>query len=76
MTKVSNYPLQTYIQSLSVKLEDMLRAGGSISSIVNAMDVSSQNLNAAKIVVSVIPPAADISAASEIPDYRDCLWEV
>lgn len=55
MTKVSNYPLQTYIQSLSVKLEDMLRAGGSISSIVNAMDVSAQNLNAAKIIVSVIP---------------------
>lgn len=55
MTKVSNYPLQTYIQSLSVKLEDMLKAGGSISSIVNAMDVSAQNLNAAKIIVSVIP---------------------
>lgn len=55
MTKVNNYPLQTYIQSLSVKLEDMLNAGGSISSLVNIMDVSSQNLNAAKIVVSVIP---------------------
>lgn len=55
MTKVRNYPLQTYIQSLSVKLEDMLKAGGSISSVVNAMDISAQNLNAAKIVVSVIP---------------------
>ena len=55
MTKVNNYPLQTYIQSLSVKLEDMLNAGGSLSSLVNIMDVSSQNLNAAKIVVSVIP---------------------
>lgn len=55
MTKVNNYPLQTYIQSLSVKLEDMLNAGGSLSSLVNVMDVSSQNLNAAKIVVSVIP---------------------
>lgn len=55
MTKVRNYPLQTYIQSLSVKLEDMLRAGGSVSSLVNTMDVSAQNLNAAKIVVSVIP---------------------
>lgn len=29
--------------------------GGSISSLVNIMDVSAQNLNAAKIVVSVIP---------------------
>lgn len=55
MTKVNNYPLQTYIQSLSVKLEDMVNAGGSISSLVNVMDVSAQNLNAAKIVVSVIP---------------------
>ena len=55
MTKVNNYPLQTYIQSLNVKLEDMLNAGGSTSSLVNIMDVSAQNLNAAKIVVSVIP---------------------
>ena len=55
MTKVENYPLQTYIQSLSVKLEDMLNSGGSISSLVNKMEISSQNLNAAKIVVSVIP---------------------
>ena len=55
MTKVNNYPLQTYIQSLNVKLEDMLNSGGSISSLVNIMDVSAQNLNAAKIVVSVIP---------------------
>lgn len=55
MTKVRNYPLQTYIQSLSVKLEDMLNAGGSISSLGNIMEVSAQNLNAAKIIVSVIP---------------------
>lgn len=55
MTKIENYPLQTYIQSLSIKLEDMLNSGGSISSLVNAMEVSAQNLNAAKIVVSVIP---------------------
>lgn len=40
MTKVNNYPLQTYIQSLNVKLEDMLNAGGSISSLVNIMDGS------------------------------------
>lgn len=55
MTKVANYPLQTYIQSLSVSLEDILNSGGSLSSLVNAMEVSSQNLNAAKIVVSVVP---------------------
>lgn len=55
MTRVSNYPLQTYIQSLSVRLEDILNSGGSLTSLVNAMEVSKQNLNAAKIVVSVIP---------------------
>lgn len=55
MTKVANYPLQTYIQSLSVRLEDILNSGGSLSTLVNAMDVSKQNLNAAKIVVSVVP---------------------
>ncbi len=55
MTKVQNYPLQTYIQTLSVKLEDMLNSGGSLNSLINAMEVSSQNLNAAKIVVSVVP---------------------
>lgn len=55
MTKVSNYPLQTYIQSLSIQLEDILNSGGSLSSLVNAMEVSKQNLNAAKIVVSVVP---------------------
>lgn len=55
MTRVANYPLQTYIQTLNVRLEDILNAGGSLSSLVNAMEVSQQNLNAAKIVVSVIP---------------------
>lgn len=55
MTRVANYPLQTYIQSLSVSLEDILRSGGSLSTLVNAMEVSRQNLNAAKIVVSVVP---------------------
>lgn len=55
MTKVANYPLQTYIQSLSVRLEDLLNSGGGLSTLVNAMEVSKQNLNAAKIVVSVVP---------------------
>lgn len=55
MTRVANYPLQTYIQSLSVSLEDILHSGGSLSTLVNAMEVSKQNLNAAKIVVSVVP---------------------
>lgn len=55
MTRVANYPLQTYIQSLTIRLEDILNSGGSLSTLVNAMEVSKQNLNAAKIVVSVVP---------------------
>ena len=60
MTKVNNYPLQTYIQSLNVKLEDMLSAGEVSVLFVMVMDVSAQNLNAAKIVVSVYSTAADL----------------
>lgn len=55
MTKIKNYPVMTYIQSLSVNLEELIKAGGSASVLANAAEVSNQNLNAAKIVVSVIP---------------------
>ncbi len=55
MTKVKNYPVMTYIQSLSVNLEELIKAGGSASALANAAEVSNQNLNAAKIVVAVIP---------------------
>ncbi|PKG21555.1 carbohydrate ABC transporter permease [Niallia nealsonii] len=55
MTKVSNYPLMTYIQSLTISIEDMLKAGSSASSLANAGEVSNRNLNAAKIVISCVP---------------------
>jgi len=55
MTKVSNYPLMTYIQSLSISIEEMLKSGASANSLENMMQVSNKNLNAAKIVVSIIP---------------------
>ncbi|MGM0877879.1 MAG: carbohydrate ABC transporter permease [Bacillota bacterium] len=55
MTKVSNYPLMTYIQSLSVNIEELLKSGANVSSLENTMQVSNRNLNAAKIVVSIIP---------------------
>jgi putative aldouronate transport system permease protein len=55
MTKVSNYPLMTYIQSLSINIEEMLKLGASANSLENMMQVSNKNLNAAKIVVSIIP---------------------
>ena len=55
MTKIKNYPVMTYIQSLSVNLEELIKAGGSANALANAAEVSNQNLNAAKIVVAVIP---------------------
>jgi putative aldouronate transport system permease protein len=55
MTKVSNYPLMTYIQSLSINIEELLKSGASSNSLENMMQVSNKNLNAAKIVVSIIP---------------------
>lgn len=55
MTKVSNYPLMTYIQSLSINIEEMLKSGANTKSLENMMQVSNKNLNAAKIVVSIIP---------------------
>lgn len=55
ITKMRNYPLMTYIQSLSVNIEELLKAGANASALENIMEVSNQNLNAAKIVVAVIP---------------------
>lgn len=55
ITKMRNYPLMTYIQSLSVNIEELLKAGTNASALENILEVSNQNLNAAKIVVAVIP---------------------
>ncbi len=55
ITKIKNYPVMTYIQSLSVNLEELIKSGSSSSALANAAEVSNQNLNAAKIVVAVIP---------------------
>lgn len=55
MTKVDNYPLMTYIQSLSISLEELLKSGADASSLENTMEVSNKNLNAAKIVISIVP---------------------
>lgn len=55
ITKIKNYPVMTYIQSLSVNIEELLKAGMNSSSLARVTEVSNQNLNAAKIVVVVIP---------------------
>ncbi|WP_411677022.1 carbohydrate ABC transporter permease [Caproicibacter sp.] len=55
ITKVQNYPLMTYIQSLSINIADLLKSGVSASTLENVTQLSNKNLNAAKIVVSTIP---------------------
>lgn len=55
MTKISNYPLMTYIQSLNVNIADLLQAGTNSSELSSLTEISNKNLNAAKIVVAVIP---------------------
>lgn len=57
MTKTENYPLMTYIQSLSVNIAETMQQAGNLSSeqLQSLLAVSDRNLNAAKIVVAVVP---------------------
>lgn len=54
MTRMNKYPLMTYIQSITINMEDIIR-NGTMEEIMRASQISEQNLNAAKIVVAVIP---------------------
>lgn len=53
--KPANYPIMTYIQSLSVNIQEMLQSGKTSQTLANITELSNRNLNAAKIVVAVIP---------------------
>lgn len=57
MTKVENYPLMTYIQSMSVNIAETVRNSVGLSSdqMKALLAVSDRNLNAAKIVIATIP---------------------
>ncbi|WP_130860595.1 carbohydrate ABC transporter permease [Gracilibacillus phocaeensis] len=55
MTQVSNYPIMTYIQSLTIDIAELVRSGTNSDALQNIAEVSNRNLNAAKIVVSTIP---------------------
>ncbi len=55
MQKVEYYPIMTYIQSLNVDIQELLKSGASSSALENVTELSNRNLNAAKIVVAVIP---------------------
>lgn len=57
MTDIKNYPLMTYIQSLTVNIAAALQnaSGLSTEQLQSLLSVSNRNLNAAKIVVAIIP---------------------
>lgn len=55
MTKMKNYPLMSYIQSLTINIEELVRSGADGDQLAQAMEVSNKNLNAAKIVVATVP---------------------
>ena len=57
ITLVENYPLMTYIQSLSVNIAETLQKAGGMSTqqLQALLSVSNRNLNAAKIVVAIVP---------------------
>ena len=57
ITKVENYPLMTYIKSLSVNIAEKLQKAGGMSTqqLQALLSVSNRNLNAAKIVVAIVP---------------------
>ncbi len=54
MQHVEDYPIMTYIQSLSIDLAELVKSATS-STLENLTELSNRNLNAAKIVVAVIP---------------------
>ena len=55
MQKLEDYPIMMYIQSLNVDIQQLLKSGASSSTLENVTELSNRNLNAAKIVVAVIP---------------------
>ena len=57
MTRVKNYPLMTYIQSLSINVADTIQKSTHVTAeqLRAIMEVSNKNLNAAKIVIAIVP---------------------
>ncbi|MFC0234134.1 carbohydrate ABC transporter permease [Vagococcus entomophilus] len=57
MTRTENYPLMTYIQSLTINISETLQnsTGLTAEQFQALTAVSNKNLNAAKIVVAVLP---------------------
>lgn len=55
ITKVKRYPLMTYIQSISVNLQELVERGVTEEELMDLSLISSRSLDSAKIIVAVIP---------------------
>ena len=55
MTKSAKFPLMTYIHSLRVDISSMITEEMSLEAMKKLYDLSGENLNAAKVVVAVVP---------------------
>lgn len=55
MNKPENYPLQTYIQQLVVRIDPQLLNSLSTEELIKLMKASDKTLNSAKLVVAMIP---------------------
>ena len=55
ITKAKDYPLMTYIQALNVNIAEAIKNNASAEQIANLAQLSDKNLNAAKIMVAIIP---------------------
>jgi len=55
ITRMKNHPLMTYIQSFNVDIKSMVERSASAEELADAVKVSAQNLNSAKIVIATVP---------------------
>lgn len=57
MTRIENYPLMTYIQSLTINVAETLQQASNLTTeqLQNLLSVSDQTFNAARIFVTIIP---------------------
>lgn len=56
MNRVEKYPLQTYLNSLNLKLQFVSTSGQTdIETLIERMKLTGMNFNAAKIILSLIP---------------------
>ncbi len=56
LQKIEKYPIMTYIQSLSINIQQLIEQGMMNQSTLESIgDLSNKNLNAAKIIVAVVP---------------------